>query len=303
MRYFAAVAEAGHITRAAEALGMQQPPLSQQIRALEEHLGTRLFTRHPRGVTLTDAGRQFLAEATRILGDVAGVEKRMARMARGEEGLLNVGFTSSAAAHVFTPAALRACRREHPGIGLELSESNAAEIIEALEASRLHCGLLRVPVARPAGITFETLLREPVMLALPIDHPLANRRGKTRALSLCDLEGENFILVRRPGAPGLYANLLALFEEKGLRPNIAAEVDRMMTNLNLVAAGVGVSVVPASMQGMHLHAVVYRPLAESGRLDAPLTLAYRASDCEGPTATFVALLRRIARELVASGAQ
>lgn len=303
LRYFAAVAEAGHITRAAETLGMQQPPLSQQIRALEEHLGSRLFTRHPRGVTLTDAGRLFLAEATRILADVAAVERRMARLARGEEGQLNVGFTSSAAAHVFTPAALRVCRREYPGIELVLSETNAAGIIEALATSRLNCGLLRVPVARPPGIAFETLLREPVMLALPVDHPLATQRVKARAVSLAQLDGENLILVRRPGAPGLYGNLLALFKEKGLSPNITAEVDRMMTNLNLVAAGVGVSVVPASMQGTHPHAIVYRPLAESSRLDAPLTLAYREYDCEGPTASFVALLRRIAREMPGAAAR
>ncbi|MCJ0762605.1 LysR family transcriptional regulator [Variovorax terrae] len=296
LRYFVAVADAKHMTRAAEGLGIQQPPLSQQIRALEDHLGVKLFVRHPRGVALTDAGGLFLAEARRLLQDVAAAEQRMARLARGEEGLLNVGFTSSAAAHVFTPAALRACRREHPGIALALSECNAAEITESVAASRLHCGLLRVPVARPAGLAFQTLLREPVVVALPIDHPLAGRPGTRRPLSLRDLAGEKLILVRRPGAPGLYGNLLALFEEKGLRPQVAAEVERMMTNLNLVAAGVGVSVVPASMQGQHPHAIVYRALAESARLDAPLTLVYREADCAGPTASFLALMRRIAAE-------
>ncbi len=103
LRYFVAVAEAGHVTRAAARLGIQQPPLSQQIRALEARLGLPLFHRHPKGVALTDGGRLFLAEARRLLDDVAAVEARMARVARGQQGSLCVGFTSSAAAHAFTP--------------------------------------------------------------------------------------------------------------------------------------------------------------------------------------------------------
>ncbi|PZQ62239.1 MAG: LysR family transcriptional regulator, partial [Variovorax paradoxus] len=101
LRYFAAVAETGHMTRAAEQLGIQQPPLSQQIKALERQLGLQLFKRHPRGVTLTDAGRQFQVEAQRMLGHMAALEARMQRVAQGEEGVLAVGFTSSAAAHAF----------------------------------------------------------------------------------------------------------------------------------------------------------------------------------------------------------
>jgi DNA-binding transcriptional LysR family regulator len=302
LRYFQAVAEAGHMTRAAAELGIQQPPLSQQIRALETQLGMVLFVRHPKGVRLTDAGRLFLVEARRILGDVSAMERRMAMVARGEQGELSVGFTSSAAAHRFTPEALRACRAQYPDIRLAIRENNAAEITEAVAAARLHCGLLRVPVARPPGLVFETLLREGVVVALPIDHRLAQApKGRARSkaplppLRLLALRDEGLILVRRPGAPGLYGNLLALCESKGFRPRVVAEVDRMMSSLNLVAAGEGVSVVPASMQGAHPHAIVYRPLAAPSRLDAPLTLVCREADMGGPTATFIALLRRIAR--------
>ncbi len=296
LRYFMAVAETGHMTRAAEQLGIQQPPLSIQIRALEKQLGLPLFHRRPRGMLLTDGGRLFVADARRILADVAAVEQRMERVARGEQGVLSVGFTSSAAAHTFTPEALRACRKEYPDIHLELSEQNAAELTEAVADARLHCALLRVPVARPDGMAFEALLREPVVVALPVDHPLAARKGgRQRVLSLADLRSESFILVRRPGAPGMYANIVALCEELGFRPRIAAEVERMMTNVNLVAAGSGISVVPASMQGMQADAVAYCPLAESPKLDAPITLAWREADCTGPTKTFVGLLRRIAR--------
>lgn len=300
LRYFAAVAETGHMTRAAEQLGIQQPPLSLQIKALERELGVLLFRRHPRGVALTDAGRLFQAEALRMLQDMEAMKQRMARVATGQAGTLAVGFTSSAAAHRFMPEALRAFRRAHPAVELQLREDNAAELTDALAAGRLHCGLLRVPVARPEGLVFETLLREPVWVAMPSDHRLALSLGKkgkaSRPLPLAKLCEEGIILVRRPGAPGLYADLLALCHAKGLRPRVVAEVDRMMTNLNLVAAGVGLSVVPASMTGVHAHAIAYARLADGGQLDAPLTLVSRAEEDNLPAQHFAALLRRLAVE-------
>jgi len=296
LRYFQAVADSGHMTRAAAELGIQQPPLSQQIRALEAELGLALFKRHPKGVTLTDAGKLFQIEARRVLQGVAAMQQRMAGVASGLQGVLAVGFTSSAAAHRFTPDALRACRGQYPDIALTLSENNAAEITEAVAASRLDCGLLRVPVARPPGLVFEPLLQESVVVALPLDHRLARATTgrRPRILKLRDLRDEGLILVRRPNAPGLYANLLALCEKQGFRPRIVAEVDRMMTNLNLVAAGAGISVVPASMEGTHAHAIAYRPLASSTALEAPLTLVHRADENPGPTMTFVALMRKLA---------
>lgn len=300
LRYFAAVAETGHMTRAAEQLGIQQPPLSQQIKALERELGVLLFRRHPRGVALTDAGRLFQVEALRMLQDMDAMKQRMARVATGQSGTLAVGFTSSAAAHRFMPQALRAFRRDYPSVALQLREDNAAELTEALAAGRLHCGLLRVPVARPEGLVFETLLREPVWVAMPSDHRFAPANGArskaSRPLALAKLCEEGIILVRRPGAPGLYADLLALCHAKGLRPRVVAEVDRMMTNLNLVAAGVGLSVVPASMTGVHAHAIAYARLADGGQLDAPLTLVSRAEEDNLPAQHFAALLRRLAIE-------
>lgn len=301
LRYFVAVAATGHMTRAAEQLGIQQPPLSLQIKALERELGVLLFTRHPRGVTLTDAGRLFQVEATRLLQDMEAMQQRMARVASGQTGTLAVGFTSSAAAHRFMPEALRAFRRKFPDVELQLRENNAAELTEDLAAGRLHCGLLRVPVDRPEGLLFETLLREPVLVAMPNDHRFAATRTRaSRPLPLARLCEEDLILVRRPGAPGLYAELLALCHAKGLRPRVVAEVDRMMTNLNLVAAGVGLSVVPASMTGVHAHAIAYAPLADGGALDAPLTLVSRAEEDNLPAQRFAALLRKLASRKPAS---
>lgn len=298
LRYFLAVAETGHITRAAAQLGLQQPPLSQQIKLLEAELGLQLFERHPKGVSLTDAGRLLQAEARPLLAEIAALQARMQQLAQGEQGRLALGFTSSAAAHAYIPRTLRECRQRHPQISLALSEANAAEITEAVRSGQLDCGFLRVPITLPEGLAFEAMFHEPVMLALPIDHALAPPPGETaRAVALTELRDEGFILVRRPGAPGLYANLLALCESRGFSPRVAAEVPRMMSNLNLVAAGAGISVVPASMQGAHAHAVAYCPLADAQSLDAPMTLVWRRGDQAGPTATFVKLARRMARAL------
>lgn len=296
LRYFLAVAGAGHITRAAEQLGIQQPPLSQQIKALENELGVQLLRRHPRGVEVTEAGRLFQAEAERLVADVAGMRERMRAFAQGIRGTLSIGFTSSAAMHAFTPEVLRACRSRYPEIQLQVSENNAAEITEAVAARRLHCGILRVPVAWPDGLRFETLLQEPSILAVPRDHRLARPAGSRRTpVALRELQGESLILTRRPGAPGMYANLLAACAREQVAVRVAAEVDRMMTNLNLVAAGVGVSIVPASMQGTHGKAIVYRPLQRSAQLAAPLTLVYREDACAGPALTFVNLVRAAAQ--------
>jgi DNA-binding transcriptional LysR family regulator len=298
LHYFAAVARAGHLTRAAEALGMQQPPLTQQMRRLEAELGVQLFERHPKGMRLTEAGQELLTDAERLLADFDGLRQRLRERSAGERGTLAVAFTSSAAAHAFTPRALREMRQHHPGVELRIDEDHAAAITEAVAAARLHAGLIRVPVAQPAGLQFETLLREPVMLALPADHRLA-ARPPGQPVPLRQLHGEPLILVRRPGAPGLYADLLELCARAGVQPRIVAEVDRMMTNLNLVAAGAGLSVVPASMCGQHLDAVAYRPLPASLRLDAPLTLVTRKADASPLTRLFVERLRALARQWAA----
>jgi len=292
LRCFVTVAETGHVTRAAALLGMQQPPLSQQIRRLEDQLGLPLFVRHPRGVHLTEAGEALLPDARRLVDELDALQERMRAQAQGVRGRLAIGFTSSAASHAFTPALLRACWQRYPALTLQISELNAAEITESVAQGRLHAGLLRVPVARPEGLRFETLLREPALLALPQDHPLAGQDP----LPLATLHGQPLILVRRPGAPGLYANLLTLCAERGLKPRVVAEVERMTTNLNLVAAGMGLSVVPASMRRVQIQAVAFAALADAD-LDAPLTLVSPAEDAGPATRRFVTLARSLARRL------
>ncbi len=134
LRYFVAVAEEGHVTRAAERLGIQQPPLSQQIQALERELDLLLFRRKPRGVELTDAGRTLLVDARRILGDVEGALAKAKRTARGEQGRVVVGFTSSAPFHPFVPRVIRLFRERFPHVSVTLEEGGTADLVAALRS-------------------------------------------------------------------------------------------------------------------------------------------------------------------------
>jgi len=297
LRYFVTVADTGHLTRAAALLGMKQPPLTQQIKVLEAQLGVTLFIRHPKGVSLTPVGEEVLAEARHTVQTFDAMQQRIAHITSGLRGVLNLGVTTSAAVHPFTSRLIRTLRHEHPSIEMSLSEANAAGVTEAVAASRLHCGFIRAVVSRPAGLVFETLAHEPTVVALPVDHPLAARRPTGRhAVRLQDLHEQNMILVRRPGAPGLYAELLRKCEQAQVRPRVVDEVERMTISLSLVAGGVGLSVVPASMQRAPAATVAYRPLAASAGLDAPLTLVYREDDRSTITTSFVGLVRRLVAE-------
>jgi DNA-binding transcriptional LysR family regulator len=278
LRYFVAIAEEGHITRAAARLGLQQPPLSQQLRALEAEIGAALFRRTPRGVVLTPAGAAFLPDARVALAAAEHATANARRAADGREGRVQVGFVTSAALHPFVPSLVRRFARANPAITLRITEGNAAEVTDQVAQGVLDVGLLRVPVATPSGVVMRELLREDALLALPADHPLlgAWQPGTDGPpLRLRALAEERFILVRRGGAPGLYENLVLACRRAGFEPQVVAQVDRMLSNLNLVAAGVGVSVVPGSMRSIHPSQVAYCAIRDRPQLQAPLTLLHR----------------------------
>jgi DNA-binding transcriptional LysR family regulator len=294
LRYFLVVAEEGHFTRAAERLGMQQPPLSQQIRALEQELGFALFRRHPKGADLTTGGAVFLAEAKAILEQVEQAAARAARAADGSEGSITLGFTSSAAAHPLIPKMVRAYRDAWPGVSLDFREGNAAELTAAIESGKLNIAFLRLPVSRPPQLAFHQLLEEEMLLVLPAGHAAlgGGRGGEMPHVSLKSLKDEQFILVRKHGAPGMYSNLIEACERAGFTPKIAIEVDRMLTNISLVAAGAGISAVPASMKGFHRESVVYCRIRDGGpKLGAPLTLVSRSEGLPPADLNFIALAK------------
>jgi len=281
LRYFIAVAEEGHFTRAAERLHMQQPPLSQQIRALEAELGFALFLRHAKGATLTAGGEAFLLEARATLAGLDAGVVRAGLAARGAQGLLRLGFTSSAAAHGLLPRIVRAYRAAWPAVMLEFREENASELTRALESGELHAGFLRQPVRHPYGIRFDVLAEEELLLVVPTGFPglPPARAGRLPTLSLAALRDQSFVLLRHSGNLGMYASLVAACGRAGFTPQVAVEVERMLTIISLVAAGAGVSAVPASMTGFHAQNVVYCRIAErDASLTAPLTLAYREHD-------------------------
>ncbi|NMX59977.1 LysR substrate-binding domain-containing protein [Pseudomonas sp. WS 5146] len=292
LRYFIMVAEERHFTRAAARLNIQQPPLSQQIRALEQELGFDLFKRHPKGVDLTAGGLVFLEEAQAILARVEHGALKASRVAQGIEGTLAIGFTSSAAAHALIPRIIRAYREHYPAVELSINEGSARELTEDAIEKRIDVGILRAPVSTHQSLSFHRLLNEEMLLVLPTGHPLLDAAGS--AIPIGALKDERFILVRRPGAPGMYANLITACQNAGFEPRIAFEVERMLTNVSLVAAGEGISVVPASMRDVHRDSVVYCRIKDARpKLLAPITLVRRAFNPSAPLQNFIGLAREL----------
>jgi DNA-binding transcriptional LysR family regulator len=296
LRYFVAVAEEGHVTRAAERLGIQQPPLSQQIQALERELDAQLFRRKPRGVELTPAGRALYDEARAILARADEAVAATKRAAQGEAGRIGVGFTSSASFHPFVPRAIRAFREAHPLVALALEESGTTELVAALRAQAIDAAFVRSPVGDSDDLFVRPLFDEPMVAALPSGHRLSGHMELDMGdmLPLAALAGETFILYRRPDGPGLHDAIIAACDRAGFSPKIGQEAPRMLSTLSLVAAGLGVTVVPASMSRLEAEGVAYRPIDPRAELTAPLNLAYRRDEISAAVRRFVALVQRSA---------
>jgi DNA-binding transcriptional LysR family regulator len=292
LRYFIAVAEERHVTRAAQRLGIQQPPLSQQIRALEQAVGTPLLQRLPRGVELTEAGQVFLDEARLALDQVAHAVEAARRSARGEEGRLAIGYTSSAAFHALIPAVVRSFRQASPDVALVLEEGWTSDLVPALQRQQLDAAFIRVPVGEASELTIEHLADERMLAALPAQHPLAAQPG---SVALADLAEEIFVLYRRPTGPGLYDAIIAACRTAGFSPRVGQEAPRLVSTLSLVAAGLGVSIIPDSMRRLDTEGIVYRSLSDAPDLVAPLYLAYRTAGQSGATRRLIAQVRQMVR--------
>jgi DNA-binding transcriptional LysR family regulator len=290
LRYFIAVAEELHFGRAAERLCIAQPPLSQQIRQLERELGFSLFNRTQRRVELTAAGRLFLDEAR---GALAGLEKAAAagrRVARGEAGWLGIGFVGTATYGVL-PALLSAFRTRYPDVEPVLRELVSARQADALREKRIHVGLARPALTEEDGLVSETLVREPLLATLPEGHPLSG----AASLNLSALAAEPFILFPRHPRPSYADYIHAVCEAAGFSPNVVQESAEIHTAISLVAAGMGVTLVPASVHAAHREGVVYVPLAAPSPV-SELCLAYRAGDPSPVLQAFLAVARAAAKE-------
>lgn len=287
---FVAVAEERQMTRAAERLGMAQPPLSRLVRGLEAELGAALLRRLPRGVELTDAGQALLEEARTVLARAERIADTVQRAARGEQGRLVIGFTSSAALHPFVPAALLAFRAARPGIRTELEEAGTMELVDAMVQGRLDAAFVRTPVGSIDGLVVDHVLEEPMVAALPAGHDLV--RSGASPLPLAALAAEPFILYRRPAGPGLYDAIVTACRGAGFSPVIEQEAPRLPSTLSLVAAGLGITIVPASMEQVAMPGVAFRALQGCPGLSAPMSLALRRP----PSAT-AARFRETVRQL------
>ncbi|AMN44073.1 LysR family transcriptional regulator [Rhodoplanes sp. Z2-YC6860] len=294
LRHFVAVAEEGHITRAAERLGLQQPPLSQRIKAIEDELGVQLFRRRPRGVEMTEAGRVFLERARATLAHYDGAFEATRSAARGEQGRLCIGIQPTTLFHPFVPSVIRAFRTAYPQVSLTLDECLRTEQIERLRNLQLDVGFLRSKLDDQKDFLVFPLLNEPLVAALPSNHSLARAGRRTALLSLKDLADEQFIIYARQHGPAFYETTMAACLKAGFTPRLGQEAPRITSALSLVAVGLGVSLVPACMQNMTMNGVVYRRLQGAIQPKAGLLLGLRRGDGSPVVRNFVNLVRKTA---------
>ncbi|WP_375778659.1 LysR family transcriptional regulator [Bradyrhizobium sp. ma5] len=295
LRHFVAVAEEGHITRAAERLGMQQPPLSQRIKAIEDELDVQLFRRRPRGVELTEAGRVFLDRARATLAHYDGAFEATRSAARGEQGRLCIGVLPTTLFHPFVPLVIRAFRTAYPQVSVTLDECMRAEAIDGLRNQQLDIAFLRSAIDEQEGLLAYPLLNEPMVAALPSDHPLARSGRGAQSLSLKDLADEPFILYARKLGPSFYEATMAACIRAGFTPRLGQEAPRITSALSLVAVGLGVSLVPASMQNMTMNGVAYRRLKGAVQPKAVLMIGLRRGDASPVVRNYVSLVRKTAK--------
>ncbi|GAC1429092.1 MAG: LysR family transcriptional regulator [Ktedonobacteraceae bacterium] len=284
LRYFIAVAEELHFGRAATRLFIVQPSLSQQIRQLEDELGFSLLRRTKRSVELTDAGRVFLAEARKVLAQVQEAKRAAQRAYSGEIGRLVIGYISSST-YDLLPIMLSAYRQRFPDVDVALRELTTQEQLRALEEEAIQVGLLRLPINDPM-VHIEVVRREPIVCVLPEGHPLAIHERIAAPL----LANEPFVLQSRQRGGGYYAQLIHLCLASGFSPNVIQEVTEMHTIVSLVAAGMGVSLVPLSIKNIRSQGVVYRELEGSTPV-TEMAIAWRRSSRSTIVQNFLTVAR------------
>ncbi|HTB04792.1 MAG TPA: LysR family transcriptional regulator [Bradyrhizobium sp.] len=283
IRYFLAVAEERHFTRAAAKVGIGQPPLSQQIKDLEGEVGATLFRRLAHGAELTEAGKAFLAGVKEMPSMAARATMAARRAARGETGSLRVGFTPSATFNVVAPSTIRAFRRAYPEIHLTLEEANTTQLVIGLQEGRLDAVFLRPGTPGTEELQLRLLLEEPMVVALPQRHPAA----ALKKIDLAMLKDDTFLLVPREIAPTVYDTVVGACRKAGFEPVISQLAPHFSTIVNFVAAELGVSIVPASMMQVRVTGIAYRPIAGQSPTTR-LALVYRRGETSPVVRNFIA---------------
>jgi DNA-binding transcriptional LysR family regulator len=271
LRYFVAVAEELHFGRAALRLHLAQPPLSQQIRKLEEILGYPLFLRTSRAVKLTSAGEVFLERARRTLRNVQEDMDEARSVGRGEEGFLRVGFIGSAMLTPL-PAMLGRYRRLYPKVNLQLHESFTSAVVQKLLKGELDAGFLR-DSGQASGLEIEPLFSEPFIAVVPKKHPLA----RYKIISAKELRDEPFVFFSPSAGTLAYEKPVSLCEEHGFRPRVVQEAPQWLTIMRLIGAGLGVTIAPACVKQLAAPNVVCLSLRRAV-VQSDIELAYRTGE-------------------------
>lgn len=255
LRYFVAIVEEGGFSRAAERLHISQPPLSTQIKSLENELDVQLLQRHNRGVALTAAGAVFHEEARALLARLEHARRKTQQADRGDIGMLAVGFVSIADYSILPPA-LKSFRADFPLVEVQLHELTTDAQIRELRAGRLDLGIGLAPVDEP-DLTFKGIMREALVLAAPSAHPAAKGDGP---IDLRTLSKAQFIVPPREIASGLYDLTISHCHAAGFAPQITQHARQMQTVIGLVSSGMGFALVPSSVRNLQRAGVRYRPL-------------------------------------------
>jgi DNA-binding transcriptional LysR family regulator len=290
LRYFVAVADERNFTRAAWRLGIAQPSLSSQIRQLETEVGAPLLRRETRGIELTDAGKLMYEEARVILREVERTKTSVARRARGQTGKINIGSAGATYFHPLIPGIIGEFRRQYPDVILTPEESNTAMLLARLRAGAIDLAFVRPPFSDADGLKVEPLVKERILVALPAAHQLA--QAKTAPLSA--LAQDRIILFPRTINPAVYDAILAGFARAGYTPNLTQEAPQVASAIPMVAAGLGVSLVPESMSLLRPDGVAFVPVKDP-MLSAEICLAYRRTQASSAVRNFVTVARRQAQ--------
>lgn len=286
LKYFVVLAEELNFIRAAERLHISQPALTRQIQQLEADLGAQLLTRATRGVKLTTAGMTLLEDGRRILGLTQMAKERAGKAATGQLGTLDVGIFGSCVFQ-YIPSLLLRFRTGHPDVQVRLHDLTLPEQMLALREKRLDVGFYRQVSASP-DLLVEMLYVEPVVVALPENHPLAGRK----ALRLQEISDEPVVLYPNT-APGFMEDVIAMLRKAGsYEPRIVQEVSDVVTAISLVAGGLGICLTPAATSCLRLPGVVYRRLKETPPLTIDLACFYRREDSSPLLAAFLASVRQ-----------
>lgn len=288
-RYAVAVADTLHFGQAAERLHISQPPLSQQIRQLEEELGVTLFHRTKRQVQLTEAGKAFIQEARLVLAQADHAARLATRVSHGDVGRLTIGVAGPADPQILIDI-FRLFGRRHPDVRLTLRNMSTAQQAQALRDGRLQVGFLVPPMDDPA-LAIETVMHRPIVIALPHTHPFAARAR----VPLQALASESHIMYARDLAPRFFDAIVAACRKAGFSLNVVHEVDDLSTACALVAAGLGVCFVPAGIQKWPSRSIVLRPLSPAlPQVDSHLAIAYKREPLCELVQPFVAVVKQVA---------